>query len=124
MRRETRAERAAWTSYIEGTPAQQPNKYGAVREEKYASGRESRIAGELAALERMGNIRELKEQVSFTLVEGQGRIRPIKYIADFVYRDRDGTQHICDAKGYTKNPVYRLKKKLMKLLHGLEIEEL
>ena len=109
---------------MEGVDPAPANKYHAVREGKYASGGEARIAGELAALERMGNIRDLKEQVSFTLVEGQGRIRPIKYIADFVYRDRDGTQHICDAKGYTKNPVYRLKKKLMKLLHGLEIEEL
>jgi hypothetical protein len=124
MRRETTAEREAWTAHVEGTEVSRPSKYGAVREGKYASKHEASVAANLAALERGGVIKLLQEQVSYTLVEGRGKIRPIKYIADFTYMDRSGRIHVCDAKGYAKNPVYRLKKRLMLLLNGIEIEEL
>jgi Protein of unknown function (DUF1064) len=124
MRRETAAEREAWTAHIEGKQVVRANKYGAEREGKYASKREAKVAAELAAMERCGAIKNLREQVSYTLVPGQGKIRPIRYVADFVYRDENAVLHVCDAKGYAKNPVYRLKKKLMLLLHGISIEEL
>ena len=119
-----KAERSAWTEFIDGTKAAKPNKYSAERCGKYASKREADVAGKLATWQRAGAITELKEQVSFTLVEGQSPIRPIRYVADFTWRDSDGNLHIGDAKGYTKNQVYRLKKKMLKLLLGLEIEEL
>jgi hypothetical protein len=121
--RERRGEREAWTRFIDGGEAKKENKYGAERSGKYASKHEADVAGKLATLERLGVISELKEQVSFTLVEGVGRIRPIKYVADFTYIEQ-GSLVIADAKGYLKNPVYRLKKKLMKLLHDLDILEL
>lgn len=125
MKRETRAERDAWTAHVDGAqPVIRANKYGAQRSGRYASIKEGKVAGNLAALASCGAITELREQVSYTLVEGNGKIRPIRYVADFVYKDPDGTLHICDAKGYSKNPVYRLKKKLMLLLLGIEIEEL
>ncbi len=123
MRRETTAERAAWTAHVTGEAAAKANKYGAQREGKYASKYEAEVAARLACLERCGIITELREQVSFTLVEGNGKIRPIRYVADFTYIDLDGVMHICDAKGYSKNAVYRLKKKMMALM-GLTIEEL
>lgn len=124
MKRETATERAAWTAHVEGTAVARPNKYGAERQGKYASKHEAEVAANLAALERCGEISELREQVNFTLVEGRGKIRPIVYRADFVWVSRSGAMHIGDAKGFAKDKVYRLKKKLMKLLHGLEIEEL
>jgi hypothetical protein len=123
MRRETKAERDAWTEHVEGLQVVRP-KYGNVRSGKYASKHEAEVAANLAALERGNLIENLREQVSFTLVEGRGKLRPIRYVADFTYEDDLGVMHICDAKGYAKNPVYRLKKKLLKLLHGLDIEEL
>lgn len=123
VRRETSAERAAWTAAVAGVQAARPNKYGAVRTGKYASKHESDIATHLSILAHCGAISDLREQVSYTLVPGNGKIRPIKYIADFVYV-ADGLTVVADAKGYSKDKVYRLKKKLMALLHGIEIVEL
>lgn len=122
MRRDPHRE--AWTAFVEGTEAARPAKYGNERAGKYASKHERDVAAALGALSRCGDITDLREQVSFTLVPGNGRIRPIKYIADFTYVDAAGKTIVIDAKGYTKNPVYRLKKKLMALLHGITVEEL
>jgi len=115
--------RAEWTAFVEGTETPKANKYGAERKGKYASTKEADYAMRLEALHSRDLIQHLQEQVSFTLVEGQGKIRPIKYIADFVYYE-NGKRHVVDVKGYTKNQVYRLKKKLMFLLLGIEVEEL
>lgn len=48
-----------------------------------------------------------------------------KYIADFVVVKNDGSQVVVDVKSeYTRKlPVYRLKKKLMKAVHGIDIIE-
>lgn len=118
MRRDS--QRAAWTAHIDGIQPK-TNKYGNERGKRYASKYEAEIAQKLGALESHGIITELREQVSFTLVEGNGKIRPIRYVADFVYL-QDGKQHIVDAKG-CKTAVYRLKRKMAALLHGIEIEE-
>ena len=118
--RERRGEREAWTRFVDGGTAK-TNKYSAVRTGKYASKYEAEIASKLWALHRMGKITELREQVPFVLVPGDGKIRPIRYIADFVYLE-DGKQHVVDAKG-CKTPVYRLKRKLAALLLNLTIEE-
>jgi hypothetical protein len=48
--------------------------------------------------------------------------RECKYIADFVYRDRDGNRVVEDCKGF-RTPVYKLKKKLMLHVHGIRIVE-
>lgn len=116
--------RAAWTSFVEGNQARRPPKYGNIREGKYASKREAAMAGMFSALERAGAIRELREQVPFILIPKDGRLQAIKYIADFTYSDRDGF-HVIDVKGgeATKTAVYRLKRRLMKQVHGITIEE-
>lgn len=124
MRLERKGDREAWTAHVEGTAVPAANKYGAERQGKYASKHERDVASALGALARCGDITDLREQVSFTLVPGNGKIRPIRYIADFVYVDAAGKTIVIDAKGYTKNQVYRLKKKLLLLLHGIQIEEL
>ena len=121
MRRESKAEREAWTRHIDGGEAT-VNKYGAEREGKYASKHEAAVAGNLAALQRAGKIKGLQEQVRITLVPGDGKLRPVKYVADFTYIDLDGVLHVLDAKGF-KTPVYRLKKRLAALLLNLTIEE-
>ena len=47
--------------------------------------------------------------------------RPVTYIADFVYYE--GKKEIVeDVKGY-RTDVYKLKKRLMWVVHGIEIRE-
>lgn len=90
----------------------------------YASKKEARRAGELALLERAGEIRFIRHQPSFPLdVNGH---HVCTYIADFAYvRTADDVQVIEDVKSpiTRKNPVYRLKKKLLRAVHNLEIVE-
>lgn len=123
MKRESKQEREAWTALIEERGAVKPSKYSNEREGKYQSKYEAAEAQKLDTLYRAGKIFNLHEQVPFVLVEGKGKIRPIIYIADFVWFDGEGLRHVADAKG-CKTPVYRLKRKLMFLLHGITVEEL
>jgi hypothetical protein len=127
VRRETDSQRRAWTAYVEGTTAAAPpraSKYGNVRSGGFMSKYEESVAVKLEALESCGQITELQYQVPFTLVPGNGRVRKITYIADFTWKDLEGNLCIGDAKGYNKDKVYRLKKKLLTLMLGLEITEL
>ena len=98
------------------------SKYGNVRTGKYASKKEANIAAQLAVLFRAGKILDLKEQVHIVLIPGKGKVRGITYVADFVYNDLNGDLHVLDAKGF-RTPVYKLKKKMCKLLWDIEIEE-
>lgn len=120
--RERRGEREAWTAFVEGRQAVPANKYGAQREGKYASKREAAYAATLQTLERGGAIRELREQHPIVLVPANGKLRAIKYIADFTYIGKDGQFHVVDVKGF-KTQVYRLKKRMAALLLNIEIEE-
>jgi hypothetical protein len=122
MRRESTSQRAAWTAFVEGQPAAKASKYGAERAGKYASKREAAYAAKLDALQRGGVIRELREQHPIVLVPGDGKLRPIKYIADFTYIDKEGEFHVVDCKGF-KTQVYRLKKRIAALLLRITIEE-
>lgn len=95
----------------------------------FDSKREANVGASLAILESRGKIFELKRQVRFVLVPAQkGHLRnerSIVYVSDFVYRDAkdDGKLHVVDAKG-AKTKTYIIKRKLMKYVHGIEIEEL
>ena len=126
QRMSQKAEREAWTAFVEGREPAKANKYHiAPKAErgKYASKHEAEVAGKLATWKRIGAITDLREQVKFVLVEGQGKVRSVTYIADFVWKNMAGETIVGDAKGF-RTPVYRIKKKLLKLLHGVEIEEL
>lgn len=116
-----KAEREAWTALVEGREAKKQPKYGNERSGAYDSKYEAEVAGKLATWQRMGVIHNLKEQVPIVLIPGNGRVKPITYIADFTYEDKDGL-HILDAKGF-KTQVFRLKKKMAALLLGIQIEE-
>ncbi len=75
---------------------------------------------ETLELRRMaGEIQAVLTQVAFLLPGG------VKYIADFVTLNTDGTYGVLDAKSPAtrKDKVYRLKKRLMKNCLGIEIEE-
>ncbi|MBR4419673.1 MAG: DUF1064 domain-containing protein [Clostridia bacterium] len=101
--------------------AQPKSKYYAkktvVNGVEYDSKKESKRAVELEYLERIGKIKNLQKQVRFILQEGYvnnygQKIRPISYIADFVYEE-NGQKIVEDVKSpITRTPVYKIKKKL------------
>ena len=75
---------------------------------------------------KKGEISHLQRQVTICIqpkfVTPTGEtIQAITYIADFVYLDSEGVNHIVDVKGF-KTDVYRLKKKLL-AFRGFYIEE-
>lgn len=88
----------------------------------FDSQKEYRRWCELKLLERAGKISNLKRQVEFELIPKMGRLRAIKYIADFVYL-QDGQQVVEDVKGGPKTRVYMLKWRLMHWRHGIEVAE-
>lgn len=89
----------------------------------FDSRKEYRRWQELLLLEKAGVIRGLRRQVKYELlprVPGKWP-RPVAYIADFVYQE--GKKEVVeDVKGY-RTDVYKLKKRLMWVVHGIEIRE-
>ena len=82
----------------------------------------------LDALEKAGEITDLRMQVPFELIPAQvapdGRkIRPTSYIADFIYTANDGSLVCEDVKGYA-TPEWRIKRKLMLQVHGVWVREI
>lgn len=85
---------------------------------------------ELELMQRAGEIADLQRQVQFSLTVPAHRaptgnwVLPLYvgcYIADFVYL-KDGKQIVEDVKGFD-TPEYRLKKRLVKALHDVDIVE-
>lgn len=106
------------------------SKYKAVKTEvdgiKFDSKKESNRWLYLKEKENQGDIKYLQMQVPYIIIQKSQYGRAIKYIADFVYFDsQKGTVIVEDVKSpYTrKNPVYRLKKRLMAEVHGIIIKE-
>ena len=103
------------------------SKYGNVKTEgdgvMFDSKREAGRYRELKLLQDAGEISHLVLQPRYTLVVKGELIAT--YIGDFEYRDlRTHDDVIEDVKSSaTKTPVYRIKKKLMKALYGIEIQE-
>lgn len=79
----------------------------------------------LSDMEKKGEITNLRMQVPFELLPGftinGHKQRAIKYVADFVYLDPDGIQHVEDVKGI-ETKEYIIKRKLM-ASRGIVIEE-
>jgi hypothetical protein len=99
------------------------SKYSAIRTEVdgilFASKREARRYVDLKVLEQGGLIKNLELQPKFPLVVNGKHIA--FYQADFKYVE-DGETIIEDVKG-VRTPTYRMKKKLMSALWGIEIRE-
>lgn len=96
--------------------------------EEFDSKREAARWCELILLQKAGEIELLRRQVPFELVPSvvlAGRKKPaVKYIADFTYYV-PGAKVVEDAKSphLRKDPTYRLKKHLMKHVHGIDVVE-
>ena len=106
------------------------NKYHACRVGNYASLKEYRRAQALKLMLAAGQISDLREQVPFVLIPAQrgddGRVveHACRYIADFVYTDRQtGRQVVEDTKGY-RTKEYIIKRILMLHVHGIAIREI
>ena len=104
-----------------------PTKYRAVPTKvdgiRFASKKEARRYAELKLLQKAGHITDLKLQPKIRCMTAGTHI--CDYVADFFYYDRrkeGGRMVYEDAKGY-KTPVYKLKKKLVLALTGIEITE-
>ena len=108
-------------------------KYRNVRTNGFASKKEAKRYQELVLLEKAGKILGLKTQVRYPLDVCGMKI--CTYIADFRYYERAPRSEelygatLCferlvveDCKGF-RTPIYKLKKKLMLALHGIEILE-
>lgn len=74
---------------------------------------------QLKLLEKAGEIHDLRRQVKYPLDVNGHKI--CSYISDFTYRDRHG-EIVEDYKG-VKTQAYRLKAKLMKAVHGINVME-
>lgn len=85
----------------------------------FQSGREAKEYGRLKLLERRGVISELRLQQPFALVVAG--VKVATYRADFTYFE-GGVFKVVDAKGY-RTALYRLKRRLMKAIHGIDIIE-
>lgn len=104
-----------------------PSKYRAVPTVvdgiRFDSKHEASTYQGLKVLERNNFISNLcvdKKQLRYPLIANG--ILICTYVADFRYIDQ-GHEIVADAKGM-KTPIYRLKKKLMFALKGIEIREL
>ena len=97
---------------------------------RFASSAEAGRYRVLKMLQQSGQISDLQCQFPFylapaVLIRGAKRKTPaLRYAADFVYRDKNGVQVVEDVKsGPTKTREYRIKRKLMKAIHQVEIQE-
>ena len=101
------------------------NKYHAKKAEfngiKFDSKHERDRYVELLLLERAKEIQDLKIQVKFPLIKKSQYGREIVYRADFVYYE-NGKMVVEDTKGF-RTDTYKLKKRLMAEIYGIEIKE-
>lgn len=86
----------------------------------FDSQKEARRYGELKLLVRSGEIHSLELQPRFPVVING--VKVCTYVADFGYVDHTGSPVVEDSKGF-KTPIYNLKKKLVKAVHGIDILE-
>ena len=78
---------------------------------------------ELKVLEKVGQIKDLKRQVKFVLIDKSKYGREMSYIADFTYM-QSGNLVVEDTKSKaTKTRVYTIKKRLMAERYGIIIKE-
>lgn len=120
------------TAFAEAERAAKPSKYHNVKTVvdgyEFDSKREAQCWAALKLRYKAGEITDIKMQVPFSLMcPTPGDDEEVcRYFADFTYRDlvhgRPMQLHVVDAKG-KRTPMYQLKKKWMKLQHGITIEE-
>lgn len=88
---------------------------------RFDSKKEAKRYLELKILEKAGVIKDLRRQVPYVLINKSRYGRAIKYVADFVYYEDDKLV-VEDVKGVL-TPLYKLKKRLMAEVYGIEVKE-
>lgn len=88
----------------------------------FDSKKEAARYGELRILDQQGAIASLRRQVEYKLAVNGFHI--CSFVADFVYLEM-GREVVEDVKSEItrKNRAYRIKVKLMRAIHGIEIRE-
>lgn len=118
-----RLKRADLPKRLRATVPKGPNKFNAQPQKRdgrrIASTAEARRLAELKLEERAGGISDLRTQVKFPLRCNGHDLEA--YVADFTYT-RGGVLVVEDVKGF-RTPLYKLKRKLMRAVHGIEIRE-
>lgn len=93
---------------------------------KFDSKAEARYWLSLCLRERAGEIDNVRRQVVYVLapavVIGGRKRPPLRYVADFVF-DEEGAVVVADVKGAVPD-AYRIKRHLMKSVHGIDILEI
>lgn len=97
---------------------------------KFHSRKESERYIILKLMEKSGGISNLQLQKKYVLIPKISAIKGVQkgqreccYIADFVYVDnKTGETVVEDVKGI-KTEVYKIKKKLMRYIHGIIVQE-
>jgi Protein of unknown function (DUF1064) len=112
-------------AFNEAVKAEKPKKYRNKKIEVdgiiFDSTAESRRYIELKFLMETGAITNLRLQPTFEIaING---VKVCKYSADFEYTRNDGQRVVEDVKGF-KTPVYNLKKRLLRAVHGVVITEI
>lgn len=109
----------------------------------FASKKESQRYIVLRDMVKNGEIFELELQKTFNLIppqkepdtigvkggvkKGKTIERAVDYIADFVYKDKNGNTIVEDVKGFkmsTAYAVFAIKRKLMLYRYGIKVEEI
>lgn len=132
--------RKAGLGHLCAKPAPDPKKktpkYNNIKTEKdglkFDSKKEQRRYEQLKTMQRIGLIADLQHHVRFEIIDSvqyptkKSRTAARYYEADFVYTDLKTGQTIVEdvkCESTATNPVYTLKKQLMMLKHGIEIQE-
>ena len=104
-------------------PLKYRNKITEVNGLVFASRKEAKTYLDLVSRSNAGLITDLELQPRYPMVVNETKV--CTYVADFRYIE-DGRVVVADVKSPAtrKNPVYRLKKKLMRALYNIEILEL
>lgn len=95
---------------------------------RFDSGREAERYMQLSMMQERGEISGLELQKKFVLIpkqigkDGKVKERECSYKADFCYTDEDGNYIVEDTKGM-RTADYKIKRKLMLYIHGIEIKE-
>lgn len=101
---------------------------------RYQKSKEALRWTQLQQLQKEGKIKHLRMQAKYVLIPTQiemvdSKVKTVEeecvYIADFAYTDVDGKLHVEDIKDYEGEAyeVFEIKRKLMRWIHKIAIEQ-
>lgn len=118
-----RDDRKAWTQFVTGAAEKNSPKFGNKKTNGYDSKKEYLRAMDLQLLQKIGAIKDLREQVPIEIIPKQDGEKAAHWVADFIYVDTETGEEIWeDCKGM-RTREYILKRKLVLLRYGKKILE-